>query len=112
MTKMFNLNLKQKIRAALFGNYQTRSENFAMEASSQEIQTLIKLNYYSYLVSANPKLPTFDQVGFKVYSQFEEDGILLYIFSMIGTTNKTVVEICAGNGKECMGANLIINHGW
>ncbi len=57
-------------------------------------------------------MPLFDQVGFKAYSQFEEDGILLYIFSLIGTTNKKVVEICAGHGKECMAANLIINHGW
>jgi|ERR1035437_238782 hypothetical protein len=40
------------------------------------------------------------------------DGILLYIFSVIGTTNKRVLEICAGSGVECMAANLIINHGW
>lgn len=58
------------------------------------------------------ELPTFKEVGFRVFSQFEEDGILLYIFSLIGTTNKRVVEICAGDGRECMAANLIINHGW
>jgi hypothetical protein len=58
------------------------------------------------------EMPSFRDVGFKVFSQFEEDGILLYIFSIIGTTNKRVVEICAGDGTECMAANLIINHGW
>jgi hypothetical protein len=26
--------------------------------------------------------------------------------------NRTCVEICAGNGRECNTANLIINHGW
>jgi len=31
--------------------------------------------------------------------------------SIIGTTNKRVVEICAGNGVQCMAANLIINDG-
>ncbi|NJM13934.1 MAG: hypothetical protein HC889_20690 [Synechococcaceae cyanobacterium SM1_2_3] len=31
---------------------------------------------------------------------------------MIGTTNKRVVEVCAGDGIECNAANLIINHGW
>jgi hypothetical protein len=45
-----------------------------------------------------------------VYSQFDEDGILLYIFSLIGFTNRKVVEICCGNGSECNTANLIINH--
>lgn len=59
----------------------------------------------------NP-LPSIKEVGFKVYSQTDEDGILLYIFSLIGTTNKKCGEICAGNGIECNTANLIINHGW
>ena len=51
-------------------------------------------------------------VGFRNYSQFEEDGILLYLFSLIPPVNRRCVEICAGNGRECMTANLIINHGW
>jgi hypothetical protein len=51
-------------------------------------------------------------VGFRSYSQFEEDGILLYLFSLVPPVNRTVVEICAGSGRECMAANLIINHGW
>ena len=57
-------------------------------------------------------LPTLNDVGFRAYSQFEEDGILLYLFSLIPPTNRKCVEICAGNGRECMTANLIINHGW
>lgn len=54
----------------------------------------------------------FDQVGFKVYSGDEEDGLLLYIFSLCGTTNRTVVEISVQDGRECMAANLIIHHRW
>lgn len=50
--------------------------------------------------------------GFKVFSQHDEDGILLFIFSLIGTTNKKSVEICAGDGIECNTSNLIINHRW
>jgi hypothetical protein len=49
---------------------------------------------------------------FRYHSQNGEDGILLYLFSMLGTTNRKVVEICAGNGIECNAANLIVNHGW
>lgn len=41
-----------------------------------------------------------------------EDGILLYIFALIGRTNRVCVEICAGDGVECNTANLILNHGW
>jgi len=58
------------------------------------------------------EMPTFSDVGFSSTSQFEEDGILLYIFSLIESTNRRVVEICAGSGNESMAANLIVNHGW
>jgi len=57
-------------------------------------------------------LPTFADVEFRCYSQNGEDGILLYLFSLIGTTTRTALEICAGDGLECNSANLIVNHGW
>ena len=57
-------------------------------------------------------LPKFGDIEFRVFSQNGEDGILLYIFSLIGTTNKVCVEICAGDGIQCNSANLILNHGW
>jgi hypothetical protein len=50
--------------------------------------------------------------GFRCFSQSDEDGLLLYVFSLVGTTNKRVVEICAGDGIECNASNLIVNHGW
>ncbi len=66
------------------------------------------------LLAAHGKqcLPGIANVGFRKYSQFEEDGILLYIFSLIEPINRTCVEICVANGLECNTTNLIINHGW
>jgi hypothetical protein len=55
---------------------------------------------------------SFDDIEFRNYSQNGEDGILWYVFSIIGTTSKTCVEMCAGNGQECNTSNLILNHGW
>jgi len=49
---------------------------------------------------------------FKVFSQNGEDGLLLYIFSQIGITNKTFVEFGVETGRECNAANLVINYGW
>lgn len=48
----------------------------------------------------------------KIYSQNGEDGILLYIFSQIGTFNRCFVEFGMGNGRECNTANLSLNFGW
>jgi hypothetical protein len=67
---------------------------------------------YRDMVRSGKELPRMEDVGFKVFSQTDEDGILLYLFSVIGTRDKSCVEICAGNGIECNSANLIINHGW
>lgn len=85
--------------------------NESIQYSDSASQILLQLKYHTLKVSEKT-LPGISQVGFKVFSQTDEDGILLYIFSLIGFTNKKCVEICAGNGIECNTANLIINHGW
>jgi hypothetical protein len=73
-------------------------------------QILLALKYRD-LYKQGVLLP-FEEVQFRNHSQNGEDGILWNIFSLVGTTNKKAVEICAGNGKECNTANLVINHGW
>jgi hypothetical protein len=56
--------------------------------------------------------------GFRVFSQNDEDGVLLRIFSHIGLTNQYVVEIgsnCSDSDlgiPENLSTNLIVNHGW
>jgi len=71
------------------------------------------MQYYRMLATTNPDgLLSLRDVGFRKYSQFEEDGLLLYLFSLIPPINRTCVEICAGDGQECNTTNLIINHGW
>lgn len=53
-----------------------------------------------------------DQVGFSRFSEFEEDGMLLYLLTLAGTTNRTVVEISAQDGRTCMATNLVVHHRW
>jgi hypothetical protein len=54
----------------------------------------------------------FREIGFSIYSEFEEDGILLAIFSVIGHGNRLLVEIGCGSGNQNNSANLIINNYW
>lgn len=79
--------------------------------NEKQIDQLILMNQYRQLAATNT-LPSFSDMGFHTYSQTDEDGFLLYIFSLIGTTSKKVIEMCCGDGIECNAANLIINHGW
>jgi len=82
-----------------------------MLAGEQTAQMILK-NQYKALSKNEIAKYDFNEIGFRKYSQNSEDGILLFIFSVIGTTNKRVVELCASDGIECNAANLIINHGW
>lgn len=74
-------------------------------------QKVLSVLYQQHYHAKCPPL-SFKDVGFRVNSQNEEDGILLFIFSLVGTTTKRCVEMCAGDGIECNTANLIINHRW
>ncbi len=68
--------------------------------------------HYQQLLRDKAPLPSFDDVEFSAFSDNGEDGILHFIFSLVGTSNKRAIEICAGIGKSCNTANLIVNHGW
>ncbi|MBV9892958.1 MAG: hypothetical protein JO020_02185 [Chloroflexi bacterium] len=80
-------------------------------AVDKGVQILLSLKYKDMLHQQLP-LPPLADVEFRSHSQNGEDGILLYIFSLVGTTNKKTVEMCAGTGIECNSANLILNHKW
>jgi hypothetical protein len=93
----------------------TFSPNREIKASYSKLDRLLQINLemkYLDMFQSLKYLPPFDKVEFSSYSQNGEDGILLFIFLIIGTKSKKVVEIGAGNGIECNAANLIINHGW
>ena len=75
------------------------------------VQILLSLKYQE-LLRQNTPLPKFEDVEFRAFSQNGEDGILLYIFSLIGTTNKKLLDIGCGSCICSNHANLVINHGW
>ena len=66
---------------------------------------------YSEMTKKGETLSITD-TGFRVYSQFEEDGKLLFVFSVIGMSNKTFVEIGSDDGVNSNSANLYFNFGW
>jgi hypothetical protein len=52
-----------------------------------------------------------ERSGFKVHSQYDEDGIIAEIFRRIGTTNRICVEFGAGNGSENW-TGFLVMQGW
>jgi hypothetical protein len=92
-------------------SFEERKKIDEIAAVDKQMQIFLSLKYKDLLNQTAP-LPRLADVQFRSYSQNGEDGILLYIFSLVGTTSKKAVEICAGNGIECNSANLILNHRW
>ena len=85
-----------------------------LQAGGPTVRTaqLILLLKYKEILKSGGDFLSFDETELRVFSQNGEDGILLYLFALLGTTNKKAVEICAGDGTECNTANLVVNHGW
>jgi hypothetical protein len=81
-------------------------------APGNKVSQLVLLNQYQTLARTQQPLPSWEDVEFRAFSQAGEDGILLFVFGLIGMGQRRCVEICAGDGIECNTANLIINHGW
>lgn len=63
-------------------------------------------------LSGKNELPALADTGFRVYSQYEEDGKLLFIFAVLGMKHKTFVEIGSDDGVNSNSANLYFNFGW
>jgi hypothetical protein len=101
----------RRLRAWLLAPVLTASARSGGPRPTAESQLLLALQYRQ-LRHAGAPLPGLRDVGFRVYSESDEDGILHYIFSLIGTTNRVLVDIGASKLEGSNTANLLINHAW
>ncbi len=90
-------------------NKKCTPDKYSPACKSTQIALIL---HYQSLVKQKKGLPHLNDTGFRIFSQNDEDGILLFIFSVIGTKNKVFIEIGTGDGIECNCANLAINLGW
>lgn len=75
----------------------------------QQRQLFFNYQNQNYLKS---HLPIFSDTGFRVFSQGDEDGKILYIFSLIGFSDKTCVDMAFASPYGANTTNLIINWGF
>jgi len=109
-----NKPLKKAIKSAIynFSTFFNAIMNFTAKSSPQvKVNQRLLFNFYQHAVSQGQHFKLED-TGFRNYSQFEEDGILLYIFAAIDAPYKTFIDIGAGDGINSNCANLAVNFGW
>jgi hypothetical protein len=98
--------------AAVARRFIRNSVGLDADSVAQQVQRNIVNQYLSFKLNGVAPYNDIQDAGFRAYSQFEEDGIILYVLSMIGFKTRRVVEMCCGSGSECMATNLILNHGF
>src|SRR5262249_31078012 len=104
-------SIARRVRAWLLAPLLATPKAPPVRESSREIQLLLALQYRQ-LLHGGTGLPRFDEVGFRVFSESDEDGILHYLFAILGTTTKTLVDLGASQLFGSNSANLFVNHGW
>ncbi|HEX5185545.1 MAG TPA: hypothetical protein VFV86_01530, partial [Nitrososphaeraceae archaeon] len=68
--------------------------------------------FYFYQNENNLSKTSLSDVGFRVFSQFEEDGKILYILAKIGIKNYSFIDIGSDDGLNSNCANLALNFQW
>ena len=106
---MFQI-LKQRIKDLLKYHFYILKVRNKFSPAVQVAQRHL-FNDYRDLASAG-RVPALKDTGYSVFTQFEEDGMLLFLFATLGTTSKTFIEIGSDDGVNSNGANLILNLGW
>lgn len=81
--------------------------------TSPETKAQLRFLYHYYKsLSVAGNAPLLQETGLRVFSQFEEDGKLLFIFAAMGISSGVFVDIGSADGINSNCANLALNFGW
>ncbi len=101
-----------KIEAAINKSVSLNVKMFA-EKYSDRLDSLITLNQNLLFSQMQKDDFNIEHKSFSIFSESDEDGLLLYIFSKIGFRNKVCIDIGGGAGLNGSNtANLFLNHGF
>jgi hypothetical protein len=110
--KLIRAALPRPWRLAIDRMRETPDRVDQIERHFQRLSALALLEKYESLGGDRALGSLINRYDQTVYSQHGQDGILLYIFSQAGVTNRRFVEFGMGDGRECNTANLSLNYGW
>lgn len=82
------------------------------EQNIRGLAGLVLRTAYPALCAPNASKSPINAHEGKLYSQYDEDGILLHIFSTIGVKNRQFVEFGVSDGRENQSAMFALIFGW
>jgi hypothetical protein len=76
-----------------------------------KIDQLQLWHYFRSQIEAG-RTPKLHETGFRCFSQFEEDGLILFIMATLDIQNGVFLDLGSGDGINSNCANLALNFGW
>jgi len=94
---------------------QVASQGEFAEKTSPSTKMILKRLYMSYrtMIAKGEKLPPIWDTGFRIFSQFDEDGIIVFLLGAVGIGPGKFVDVGGADGlsgSNC--ANLALNFGF
>lgn len=92
-----------------FAKWSRTLQSAHLQASASQVALAA---HWRHLVQEKAPLPSFADAGYSIHSSADEDGILLFLFSVVGAPLRTLVDVGAGWIQGSNSANLLLHHGW
>src|SRR5947209_9781810 len=83
----------------------------ARTTAATKIGQLQLWHYYRAQIEAG-LAPKLQETGFRCFSQFEEDGKILFIMAALGIQEGVFLDLGSADGVNSNCANLALNFGW
>lgn len=106
--------LKHKLLNFIGRKLDSRINQYKLESKFSPAVQVSQRHLYHYYkkLAQDGNVPPLSETGYKVLSQFEEDGKIAFLFAVLGTKNKIFVDIGASDGVNSNCSNLVLNFGW
>src|SRR5262249_43279094 len=104
-------SIADRVLSPYMGAIETELKHQTKTSAEAKVAQRFLFQYYRNLVLTG-LAPLLRDTGFRVFSQFEEDGKLLFVFAALGISQGTFVDIGAADGINSNCANLTLNFGW
>jgi hypothetical protein len=100
------------LRSPVVGRFRRRRALPAFEGRSDQVAQRLLVEQWHQRRHLGMPAPDWATIGFGAYSANDEDGILLYLFDLAGTTNRILVDIGSGLPHGANSTNLLVSWGW
>ena len=96
--------LKIIVQNVIFNQQQLLNES--------DIQKVLICNLLSSQIKQKGIVKDFEEIEFKVFSQWGDDGIIQFLINYLDIKHKTFIEFGVENYTECNTRFLLVNNNW